>query len=736
MRVQARHSLAWACVAFASGCLLAFAARPAAAGCLALVVAGCVLVCDRRVAVCIPALLIVGLGLTGANLTLLERARVREVHKIVSTGIVGSDPDRYGRLVLRFRGARLLVSGLPTETPQGSRLAVTGVWRPPPRERLTWFRSRRLAGTMTATEHRLVSGPPLPARLAGEVRGRLREAVESALPGEEGALLLGLLIGDTDSLPEHRVEEFRAAGLSHLLAVSGSNLVLVIGGLLALMRRLPTGRRARILTGALAIALFVLVTRAEPSVVRAAVMAYVAFAARWFGVVRDPGRACACALLGIGTADPLMYASIGFQLSSAATVGILVLGPRLGELIPPRTPAALGEALTLSVAAQAAVTPLLVLHFGSASLAGLVVNIPAVPLAGMLTLAGAVGAVSDLAGVPCLWLLRIPLSWLLSLGHVGSELPLGSLTLDHPTLFAVACLTAASAIALRKRRPAGVLVPVAVLLLAGLPIQWAAPVEVRLPDCAGAAFLDAGRGGAVLLRSEAGAVLVDTGPDGQEALEHLRRSGVAHLDALVLTRAAGDRSGGARAVLDGIDVDRVLVSRATAGELGFGTSGGASGDTGREDGPAGVLTVAAGTRLRVGGMGIRVLWPPARLDDTSREAALVMEVELGGRTLLLLSDVPADVQRRLSGDIEPPLAVEVAHGGSADQYPALYEALQPRLAVVPVGGNRYGHPAAETLALLAGTAGQVVRTDVDGTVVLCTDREPPVIYRVLYAPDP
>lgn len=729
---EARHTLAWACAAFASGSLLAPAVRPAGAGCLVLVVAGCLLVCNRRVAVCVPALVLVGLGLTGANLDLLERCRVREARKTAATGIVGSDPDRYGRLVLRFRGARLLVSGLPAETPQGSRLAVTGVWRPPPQERLAWFRSRRLAGTVTATEHRVLSGPPPPARLAGGIRDRLREAVESALPGEEGALLLGLLVGDTAALPERRVEEFRSAGLSHLLAVSGSNLVLVIGGLLALMRRLPTGRRTRLLAGALVTALFVIVTRAEPSVVRAAVMAYVAFAARWFGVVRDPGRACACALLGIGTADPLMYASIGFQLSSAATVGILVLGPRLRELIPPRTPAAIGEALTLTVAAQVAVMPFLVLHFGSVGLAGLVVNIPAVPLAGMLTLAGAVGAVGDLVGVRCLWLLRSPLSWLLALGHIGSGLPLGSLTLDLPTLFAVGCLTAASAIALRKRRPAGVLVPIAVLFLAGLPIQWVAPVAVDLPECAGVAFLEGGQGRAVLVRGEDGVVLVDTGPDGQDVLEHLRRSGVTHLDALVLTRASTDRAGGAEAILDGMDVDRVLVSRATAGKLGFGTPGGTSG----EEGPAAILTVGAGTHLRLGGIGIRVLWPPAKADGTSRESALVIEVELGGRTILLLSDVPADVQRRLSADIEPALVVGVAHEGSADQYPALYEALRPRLAVVPVGRNRYGHPAEKTLALLARTAGQTVRTDVDGTIVLCTDREPPAIYRVRYARDP
>ncbi|MGH2674471.1 MAG: ComEC/Rec2 family competence protein, partial [Actinomycetota bacterium] len=275
-------------------------------------------------------------------------------------------------------------------------------------------------------------GPPAnPAlRLAAAARRALRRGAHGALPEREAALLLGLSVGDTSGMDAEVEEDFRASGLAHLVAVSGSNVAMFLAPVLAVATRFRLRLRSRVMLGVAAIGFFALLTRWEPSVLRASAMAAAALAGVWAGRPRSTGALLGASIVALLAADPGLARSVGFQLSVAATAGLALLaGPlasRVGFL--PR-PVALAAAAT--AAAQVGVTPLLLLHFGIVPTVTLLANLLAFPAVGLALLGGLVAAGSALAWAPLGHALgglaALPLSYLIGLADRMARAPFPSL---------------------------------------------------------------------------------------------------------------------------------------------------------------------------------------------------------------------------------------------------------------------------------------------------------------------
>jgi competence protein ComEC len=227
-------------------------------------------------------------------------------------------------------------------------------------------------------------------------------------------------------------------------------------------------------------------------------------------------------------------------------------------------------------------------------------------------------------------------------------------------------------------------------------------------------FLDVGQGDATLLQKDDVAVLVDTGPPGGPILRRLSEAGVRRLDALVITHAQSDHEGAALELLRRIPTRLVI-------------NGGAGWPTRVQEGlPAATrakrISAHAGQRITLGGIHMRLLWPPPPGPDFRPEGdpnlrAVVAHVWSGDFDLLLPADAESDVTAALPlPEVE---ALKVAHHGSADEgLPAMLERTRPRFAAIEVGrGNSYGHPAPSTLAALR-VVDHVARTDRDGPVRL------------------
>ena len=244
--------------------------------------------------------------------------------------------------------------------------------------------SRHVVGSLVvdAVESRCAPGSPL-ARSANRVRDTLGLSTASLRP-DEAALLAGLVIGDDRHQPREMIEAFRAAGLSHLTAVSGQNVAFVLAVCGPLLRRIHVRARFGVLVAV--VAWFVVVTRCEPSVVRAGIMAVVAAYGASRGFLASGERALALTVGAALVVDPLLSASVGFQLSTAATAGLVWIAPRITDRIP--GPRWFAESIGVTVAAHVAVAPVSYLTFQTFNVVGLAANLLAVPVAGFVMLAG------------------------------------------------------------------------------------------------------------------------------------------------------------------------------------------------------------------------------------------------------------------------------------------------------------------------------------------------------------
>jgi competence protein ComEC len=309
------------------------------------------------------------------------------------------------------------------------------------------------------TRATVIRGPTTLQRWAGRLRAGLRKA-SRGLPKAERGLLPGLVVGDVSEMPASVTADFRAAGLTHLTAVSGANLAVVVAAAFGLLRWTPLGIRLRALSSAVVLLGFVVLARPSPSVVRAAGMGLLALAA--IGLGRP--RALLPALLGTVTAfalfDPALVARPGFALSVLATLALLVLAPGWIEPIRgwfPERLKGLAPAIAAPLAAQVACAPVIAAISGAVSLAAVPANLLALPAVPITTIFGLLAAIVSLASP---WLAAalcqiagVPCRWLIAVAHTAAHVPMANLSAPSGAwgLVCVAVLTAAAVVTARRR---------------------------------------------------------------------------------------------------------------------------------------------------------------------------------------------------------------------------------------------------------------------------------------------
>jgi competence protein ComEC len=532
-----------------------------------------------------------------------------------------------------------------------------------------------------------------------------------------------MVLGDDSALPDGVRDDMRATGLTHLVAASGANVLLLAALALGLCAALGIDRHLRLVVVLALTALYVPLAGGGPSIQRAGIMGAAGTVAALAGRPADRWHALLLAVVVTLALQPRATEQVGWQLSFAAVAGIAVLAaPVRAGLARRRVPGALAEGVAVTVAATLGTAPLIALHFGQASPVTLPANVLAAPLVAPVMwlgyVAAALGQASGVLAAPLTAVAGLPVSVLLALAHSAAHWPGASWTAP-PLLVALGCGGAAAAIGLRRaRRPT--LALTAAACLAAWAVSHAGARGPAPPAGARVTFLDVGQGDATLLQDRGHAILVDTGPPGGRIVARLRHAGVRRLDALVVTHAQDDHDGGGAAVLRALPVGLVLDGRDGVREpAGLALAARARARA--------VADVAArqGQRLRAGGIALRVLWPPPREPgappaggEDPNQRAIVALATLGGMRVLLTADAESDVLAPLGLDAVDVL--KVSHHGSADEgLPALLQTLRPRLAGIEVGArNTFGHPVPATVAALRAAGAQVVRTDRDGSVAV------------------
>ncbi|MEZ5314483.1 MAG: DNA internalization-related competence protein ComEC/Rec2 [Thermoanaerobaculia bacterium] len=513
--------------------------------------------------------------------------------------------------------------------------------------------------------------------------------------------------------PKHSEDErraFRRAGLAHLVAASGMNVALVVTAVA--LAAAFAGRRMRVVLFAVAILVYLLLVGPVPSLLRASVMTSVALAAVAFGRPPLPLHCLALASVGMLLVSPAMSVDVGFQLSCAATFGLVVGVPWLVERWR-RGPRSLRTALATALAAQVATLPLSIPVFHALSPASIALNLVAVPLAAILLIAAFVWAGVALASPTLATLLAPALDLLAAPFRLLEAVPAG------PWI----SLPATAA-------PAGGLIVAALLaLIAAAPRVWRGPVALAVvllgtngvpsvDDSFELVVADVGQGEGMLLRHGRHALLVDGGGGGGRDLAsevwrpRLAARGLVGLDAVIATHSHADHCEGLVDVAVHVRIDRIFGPPSFPGSV---CAGDLTRWSRREP-----TTLAAGNRIAFGGLVLEVLAPfPGRPSKGPNEDSLVLRVDGGGRRLLLTGDLDGAAERRLVDEAGRRLDADVLkvghHGSSRGTGNALIAAVRPRVALISAGvRSRFGHPSAEAVERLERARVRIYRTDLSG----------------------
>jgi competence protein ComEC len=654
---------------------------------------------------------------------------------------VTSDPravrGRYGEERVRLRVTVLRVTGRGRTWHAGTPVVVLGgrEWARVPIGATVGTTGRLAPADGDAAALLLAQDEPSVTSRPGWWWGgaeRVRESLRASVahrPEHQRALVPALVVGDDQRLDPGLAEDFRATGLTHLLAVSGTNLTLLVGFLLVVARWAGLRGRWLILVGALGIVGFVLLARTEPSVVRAATMGSVALLGLGRNGLQRGTRSLGVAVVVLLLVDPWLALSAGFALSVLATTGILLLAPPWRDAMHRWLPRWVAEAVAVPATAQLACTPVVAAISGQVSLVAVGANLLAAPAVGPATVLGLAGGLAGLvwpaAGRTVGTLAGWSVAWIVAVAEAGARLPAAAVDWGTgPTallVLTVGCLVLALAGPPVLGRPLGGLGASLLLVvgtLVGPPRPGWPPEGWLLVAC------DVGQGDALVLRAGPGsAVVVDAGPDSRGVDRCLDALDVREVPVVAVTHLHADHVDGLPGVVAGRPVGRLLLAEHPA----VGPTGTAAA-LGVPEVP--VRRLAYGQVVRAGSVTLQVLGPPPGRflgEDALNDASLVLLAEVEGTRLLLTGDVEPPAQAALRGSF-PGLEVDVLkvpHHGSRHQDLGWLAGLGARVAVVSVGeDNDYGHPSPDVLGPLSTGGVLVARTDTDGDVaVLVRDGE-------------
>jgi competence protein ComEC len=589
------------------------------------------------------------------------------------------------------------------------------------------------------------------------LRASLRRGLDRVLPAELSPIGRALVLGEED-LDEADDEAFRQSGLTHLLAVSGSHVALVVGGFVALVRRallrvsslarrIDVTRIASLVGVPWALA-YEQLAGDSGSARRATAMAVVLLLARAGGRRGDLARTLAISILAAVLVDPLAPLDVSFTLSLAATLGLIGFGPKIERWLQEhaaRTPRSIRLAVTCTLSATIACAPLVATMSGSLPLLGVVANVVAVPLGELAALplanaAALLGAFPPTRGLASLVGEATGGALLLLRGvaRIASAQTWASIHVSPPTPLQLAVLVAALVAAwisgARGRRVVPfALVSVAVLLLLErVEMSRGAPHGVLRVT-----VLDVGQGDALLVDLPNGSLLLVDGGGEVGSPYDPGRAVVARVlaarrrrrvDVAILSHPHPDHFLGLAGALRDVDVTALW-------DTGQGEVEGAGPQYAALLGGLRRRHVAVvrpadlcGPSRMIGGATLDVLHPCPSFDPDRgpNDNSFVLRLGYGERHVLLVGDAERETEELLVAHAADRLSADFLkvghHGSRTSSSPSFLRAVSPSVAAISCGvRNRFGHPHLAALEALAASGAQVLRTDRDGSIRWSTD---------------
>ena len=577
-------------------------------------------------------------------------------------------------------------------------------------------------------------GTRAPTTILSRIRARAARSIDQTF-GEDAPLARALLIADQRQIPTEMRDRYAAAGLIHMLSISGLHVAVIAAAMELLFQVARMPRRVALFGAFVATGVYVAVIGAPPPALRSAAMLGVAMASR---VAQRPTSPWAAWAIGafVPLYDPRTVLDVGYQLSVLGMCALVAAGSLWRRHLANRADgwkAKISREILTSVVACAVTAPLVAWVFGRLSLIAPLSNLVAAPIVTLaqpvLFLALVLSPVASLARFvaqavhPLLfafdWIAWFTASIPGAAISVTTTIPTALLAAVAATLLVIACVSRFPS------RPAvmGVGALAVMAILPAFPSGHHGEVELHV--------LDVGQGDAILLRTDLGRwVLFDAGPAwrGGDAgrstvLPYIRRRGGA-LEAFVLSHPHTDHVGGAASVLKALRPHTYWDAAFAGGSEAYNLSLAAARQEGVE-----WHRVHPGDSIAIDGVRLIFLAPDSSwtvgLKDPNLASTIGL-VRFGVVRFLLVGDAERGEEDWLLEQHQEALRADVLkvghHGSSTSSSDEFLTAVHPDVAVISVGaGNKYGHPSVDVLHALARVGAEVLRTDLAGTVIVRTD---------------
>lgn len=595
----------------------------------------------------------------------------------------------------------------------------------------SYLRARGIAATMYCDEgqvrvYRNEAGFPW------KMKKFVLAQIDRFVPGDAGALLKGITLGDKSSFTVEMITIFARAGISHIVVVSGMHMSILMLFVMYLCKRLGLKKRARAVAGTIVVFFFMCMVGFTPSVMRAGITCIIAMLAVLLRRKKDFLTTMAVAAAAVTMLNPYSLFDVSFQLSFTATIGIVYLAEPIKKLVD-FLPETLAEIIAMSVAANIATLPVVVWYFSDVSVIAVLSNVLIVPFVNILFIGtffmAMVGGIFPPLGSVLGYLLGALAHTILYLAKQLAALPYATVALPRPpmivNIYYYVGLYAIWMLTKRQRIPEMRLLLCCMIAMA---ISYSL-VQYWTADAVRMEFINVGQGDSCMVRlPNRHHILIDTGEKGtgttNNVVDYLKKRGIYTLDCVYISHADSDHSGGLEEVLNNIKVKKVAVPQLNIRSKDMEELMQMVMKKGVP-----VEMVSAGDHYKVEDLEIKALWP-IPISGNSKVAndnnlSMVLQVSYQNNAALFMGDVEEAAEEMLvhsKAELQCNILKVAHHGSKTGTGNALLDETRPEYSIISVGKNSYGHPDADVLTRLEEHKSKVLRTDVLGNIVFCFSR--------------
>jgi len=567
------------------------------------------------------------------------------------------------------------------------------------------------------------------------LKDRIVSVINKSLPEQQAGLLNGMLIGNREGLSKEVQQVFSDSGLSHIMAVSGANVAFIVFPLLFMLRKLHLKRHIANITAIFVLVVFVFITGFEPSVLRAVIMAIVILTGQILRRENDVLTSISFAALVMLLYNPYNLFNIGFQLSFAATISLVLFNKNIKNLLSTRfIPKGITDVLSVTLAAQIGVLPITVYYFNKFSLVSIISNLLVAPVIEAITVLGFVMAIIGQVSIVFSRLIGYVnctlLSFVLFISKITANLPFAVVRTITPHIIMIVFYYLAIWFFFWYKPVRNIKIKVTHYVLGLVVLSAIYCVPVLVPKGLEVVFIDVGQGDSIFVRTCTGKTVLIDGGGGSNiessfnmgdsvVIPFLLDFGIAKLDVVVATHGHDDHIQGLIPVLESFRVDNFIIPEHTGKEEFHKLL-----ETSKLR-EINVYSLKKGDRIRLDGETyFYVLNPDENFSDeiqSLNNSSLVLKLHYKDVSMLFTGDIEKEVENKLVQDkenIRADILKAAHHGSNTSTTQDFLEIVSPKAVVISVGKNNFGHPSQEVIERLEGKKIPVLRTDKHGAVII------------------